>query len=122
MGSSSEFEDDQVRHCAPGFALRHRRPRAGANPWMPCAAQNDSHCFNCGKATAPLLCCELCPRVYHLRCLSPPLTKIPAGDWFCPRCVPVRMLQQEVERIIGERTRPSARPSGPHVYPVTSAT
>ena len=82
-------------------------------PWMPCAAQNDSHCFNCGKATAPLLCCELCPRVYHLRCLSPPLTKIPAGDWFCPRCVPVRMLQQEVERIIGERTRPSARPRGP---------
>ncbi|KAK9827617.1 hypothetical protein WJX81_006723 [Elliptochloris bilobata] len=78
-GSLSEFEDDE----------------------------NDSHCFNCGKATPTLLCCELCPRVYHRKCLSPPLAAIPKGDWFCPRCVPVRMLQLEVERIIDERSRPS---------------
>ncbi len=71
--------------------------------------QNDSRCFNCGKASSPLLCCELCPRVYHPRCLLPPLASIPKGDWFCPRCVPVRMLQLDVERIIGERTRPSVR-------------
>lgn len=71
--------------------------------------QNDSHCFNCGKASSPLLCCELCPRVYHPRCLLPPLASIPKGDWFCPRCVPVRMLQLDVERINGERTRPSVR-------------
>uniref|UniRef100_A0A673MLH2 Protein kinase C-binding protein 1-like n=1 Tax=Sinocyclocheilus rhinocerous TaxID=307959 RepID=A0A673MLH2_9TELE len=31
-----------------------------------------------------VLCCELCPRVYHAKCLK--LAAEPEGDWFCPEC------------------------------------
>ncbi|GAU33870.1 hypothetical protein TSUD_66570 [Trifolium subterraneum] len=33
-----------------------------------------------------LLCCDSCPRTYHLQCLDPPLKRIPMGKWQCPRC------------------------------------
>ncbi|KAL2494135.1 Protein CHROMATIN REMODELING 4 [Forsythia ovata] len=33
-----------------------------------------------------LLCCESCPRTYHLQCLDPPLKRIPSGKWECPTC------------------------------------
>eukprot|EP00112_Aurelia_sp_Birch-Aquarium-sp1_P011655 Seg245.5 transcript_id=Seg245.5/GoldUCD/mRNA.D3Y31 product="PHD finger protein 21A" protein_id=Seg245.5/GoldUCD/D3Y31 len=34
-----------------------------------------------------LLMCDTCDHVYHLTCLEPPLTKVPPGTWFCPKCV-----------------------------------
>ncbi|CAH9106450.1 unnamed protein product [Cuscuta europaea] len=33
-----------------------------------------------------LLCCESCPRTYHIQCLEPPLKRIPTGKWECPKC------------------------------------
>ncbi|OWM87108.1 hypothetical protein CDL15_Pgr027043 [Punica granatum] len=33
-----------------------------------------------------LLCCDSCPRTYHLQCLNPPLKRIPNGRWQCPKC------------------------------------
>ena len=39
----------------------------------------------CSEA-GTLLCCELCPRVYHLHCLRPALPRVPKGDWYCPEC------------------------------------
>ncbi|VFQ98361.1 unnamed protein product [Cuscuta campestris] len=33
-----------------------------------------------------LLCCESCPRTYHIQCLEPPLKHIPTGKWECPKC------------------------------------
>ncbi|KAK4748079.1 hypothetical protein SAY87_014665 [Trapa incisa] len=33
-----------------------------------------------------LLCCDNCPRTYHLQCLDPPLKRIPNGRWQCPKC------------------------------------
>ncbi|KAH8826035.1 regulator of chromosome condensation 1/beta-lactamase-inhibitor protein II [Flagelloscypha sp. PMI_526] len=30
--------------------------------------------------------CEKCDTPYHLHCLNPPLTSVPEGEWFCPRC------------------------------------
>lgn len=38
------------------------------------------------KSGGELLACESCPRVYHPKCLNPPQTEIPDGDWFCPYC------------------------------------
>lgn len=46
---------------------------------------SDDHCRNCGKM-GELLCCELCPAVYHLECLSPALNEVPANEWYCPVC------------------------------------
>jgi len=31
--------------------------------------------------------CEKCDSPYHLKCLNPPLTEVPEGEWFCPKCV-----------------------------------
>ena len=33
-----------------------------------------------------LICCDGCNIPYHLKCLNPPLDKIPEGDWYCPVC------------------------------------
>ena len=46
---------------------------------------SDDHCRSCGRM-GDLLCCELCPAVYHLECLKPPLLKVPEDEWFCPVC------------------------------------
>jgi hypothetical protein len=33
-----------------------------------------------------MLLCDGCDAGYHMGCLSPPLTSVPPGDWFCPPC------------------------------------
>ncbi|KAK9275707.1 hypothetical protein L1049_022975 [Liquidambar formosana] len=39
-------------------------------------------CDNGGE----LLCCDTCPRTYHLQCLNPPLECVPPGNWQCANC------------------------------------
>ncbi|XP_028306468.1 tripartite motif-containing protein 66-like [Gouania willdenowi] len=39
-------------------------------------------CLNGGH----LLCCDRCPKVYHLVCHIPPLIGCPTGDWVCTLC------------------------------------
>eukprot|EP01137_Pigoraptor_chileana_P023900 Opistho-2@90972 len=34
-----------------------------------------------------LLLCDGCDAPYHMYCLSPPLSKVPRGDWHCPECL-----------------------------------
>ncbi|KAG8567486.1 hypothetical protein GDO81_013650 [Engystomops pustulosus] len=46
-------------------------------------SRNDFYCWVCHRE-GQVLCCELCPRVYHAKCLK--LTAEPEGDWFCPEC------------------------------------
>ncbi|XP_029697396.1 E3 ubiquitin-protein ligase TRIM33-like [Takifugu rubripes] len=41
-------------------------------------------CLNGGE----LLCCDQCPKVYHLSCHLPPLVSFPQGDWMCTLCRP----------------------------------
>lgn len=33
------------------------------------------------------------PAEYHTFCLTPPLEKIPEGDWYCPRCLSVEQVE-----------------------------
>uniref|UniRef100_A0A1I8JG96 PHD-type domain-containing protein n=1 Tax=Macrostomum lignano TaxID=282301 RepID=A0A1I8JG96_9PLAT len=33
-----------------------------------------------------LLLCDGCDTAYHTDCLTPPLSRVPAGRWFCPDC------------------------------------
>ena len=48
----------------------------------------DLACQICGSASMadPMLLCDQCDKGYHMHCLSPPLERIPAGEWFCPTC------------------------------------
>ncbi|NP_001103484.1 autoimmune regulator [Danio rerio] len=46
---------------------------------------NDDECAVC-KDGGELICCDGCPRAFHLSCLVPPLTSIPRGTWRCQLC------------------------------------
>ncbi|KTG40359.1 hypothetical protein cypCar_00007720 [Cyprinus carpio] len=47
--------------------------------------RNDDECTVC-KDGGELICCDGCPRAFHLNCLVPPLTSIPSGTWRCQLC------------------------------------
>ena len=49
------------------------------------ASKNDSYCWVCHDG-GDVLCCDRCPRVFHVQCSG--LPKAPEGDeeWFCPVC------------------------------------
>ncbi|XP_010783868.1 autoimmune regulator [Notothenia coriiceps] len=49
------------------------------------AQYNDDECAVC-KDGGELICCDGCPRAFHLTCLLPPLTSIPCGTWQCDWC------------------------------------
>ncbi|KAL1503869.1 hypothetical protein AB1Y20_012333 [Prymnesium parvum] len=75
--------------CAPPPAAPRRRRRRGKRP---APRLDEEVCAACGGAEweegNELLLCdgEGCGGGYHLRCLSPPLAKVPRGEWRCPRC------------------------------------
>ncbi|XP_068452154.1 tripartite motif-containing protein 66 [Clinocottus analis] len=62
-----------------------------------------------------LLCCDRCPKVFHLSCHIPSLLSFPSGDWVCSLCRDV--MQPEVEydcenqRTSGERTSAHGLPA-----------
>mgnify|MGYP000880086048 FL=1 len=47
-------------------------------------------CSICGQSAEDdedkLLMCEACNEGFHTFCLDPPLTKVPAGAWYCAKC------------------------------------
>ncbi|XP_073108301.1 protein CHROMATIN REMODELING 4 isoform X2 [Elaeis guineensis] len=49
---------------------------------------HDGYYFECVECDlgGNLLCCDSCPRTYHLECLNPPLKRAPPGKWQCPKC------------------------------------
>lgn len=51
---------------------------------------NDGSYYECAVCDlgGDLLCCDGCPKTYHIACLDPPLEKIPNGKWQCPDCCP----------------------------------
>ncbi|XP_078166050.1 protein CHROMATIN REMODELING 4-like [Carex rostrata] len=46
------------------------------------------HYYECEECNfgGQLLCCDSCPRTYHLKCLNPPLKRVPEGKWHCLIC------------------------------------
>ncbi|KAF7664214.1 hypothetical protein LDENG_00184620 [Lucifuga dentata] len=43
-------------------------------------------CAVCRNRGGELLCCNRCPKVFHLTCHVPTLFKSPSGKWFCSLC------------------------------------
>ncbi|XP_065526488.1 autoimmune regulator [Lathamus discolor] len=48
--------------------------------------ENEDECAVCGDG-GELICCDGCPRAFHLACLVPPLPRVPSGTWQCGSCV-----------------------------------
>ncbi|XP_060064439.1 MYND-type zinc finger-containing chromatin reader ZMYND8-like isoform X2 [Ylistrum balloti] len=66
-----------------GQTVPPKRRKIGRNDGSGEDNRNDYFCWLCHKE-GTVICCELCPRVYHTKCLNLGL-KLPK-DWVCPEC------------------------------------
>ncbi|XP_035382419.1 tripartite motif-containing protein 66 isoform X3 [Electrophorus electricus] len=51
----------------------------------PAEMENEDFCAVC-LIGGDLLCCDRCPKVFHLACHVPSLLSFPTGDWVCTLC------------------------------------
>ncbi|CAI5775326.1 autoimmune regulator isoform X1 [Podarcis lilfordi] len=66
--------------------LQNRCPATPFHTVDPAPQQkNDDECAVC-RDGGELICCDGCPKAFHLTCLVPPLTEIPSGTWRCDAC------------------------------------
>lgn len=58
---------------------------------------DETQCTKCGHDDHPetILLCDNCDAGWHLSCLRPPLLSVPEGDWVCPTCEHVSLLNPE---------------------------
>lgn len=82
--NATRLSQQQKRQRQPG---RRGRPPKRQRQDEESDHDHDDACYACGGGGEVLLC-DHCERVYHLRCLSPPLEKVPEGEWLCPVCLP----------------------------------
>ena len=61
--------------------------------------RNDYFCWLCHKE-GTLICCELCPRVYHTKCLG--LGSELPQDWVCPECEVCTDINMGPDKVIVE--------------------
>ena len=76
-------------------ALRSTQPPQPQSLW-PAYAQHQSEldaipCTICDHPGGHdnMAICSKCNQCYHLRCMIPPMTTVPSGDWYCPACDPL---------------------------------
>ncbi|XP_048460086.1 autoimmune regulator [Rhincodon typus] len=70
----------------PGGKSRSKAWKLGTRcRGIPQAQKNDDECAVC-RDGGKLICCDGCPKAFHLGCLVPPLTEIPIGTWRCLSC------------------------------------
>ncbi|CBY02180.1 hypothetical protein LEMA_P009670.1 [Plenodomus lingam JN3] len=48
-------------------------------------SESDDFCAAC-RGAGEFVCCENCPRVFHLLCCDPPRTQVPDGAFYCYEC------------------------------------
>ncbi|XP_063763786.1 PHD finger protein 12 isoform X2 [Eleginops maclovinus] len=89
----------------PGSSKRRRKEELLGKPFRRPQHELDPNglvplpvkvCFSCNRSCriAPLVQCDYCPLLFHMDCLDPPLTALPAGKWMCPNHVEHLVLNQ----------------------------
>lgn len=85
-------------HSSPGRSIRRlkitspKKPPAliaRSAPEIPELSDdnnNDDYCSTCG-GTGVFICCDSCPKSFHLLCCNPPLQEIPEENWNCTECL-----------------------------------
>ncbi|XP_076608002.1 MYND-type zinc finger-containing chromatin reader ZMYND8 isoform X5 [Chaetodon auriga] len=81
-GALSSKDQSELRH-GPFYYVKQPALTTDPVDVVPQDGRNDFYCWLCHRE-GQVLCCELCPRVYHAKCLKLPAE--PEGDWFCPEC------------------------------------
>uniref|UniRef100_A0A8C6I346 Bromo domain-containing protein n=1 Tax=Mus spicilegus TaxID=10103 RepID=A0A8C6I346_MUSSI len=77
--NSSNKEHSELRH-GPFYCMKQPLPIDPVDVILQ-ARWNDFYSWICHQE-GQVLCCDLCLRVYHTKCLR--LTSEPEGDWVCP--------------------------------------
>ncbi|ELW68820.1 Transcription intermediary factor 1-alpha, partial [Tupaia chinensis] len=101
---SSASEETAPRSDAPDSTgdqpgLHPANPANGKPEWLDASQKSPLHVGDTRKEDDPnedwcavcqnggeLLCCEKCPKVFHLSCHVPTLTNFPSGEWICTFC------------------------------------
>ncbi|XP_069556340.1 transcription intermediary factor 1-alpha isoform X2 [Brachyistius frenatus] len=73
-----------------GSDSKDQRPHPPSQPVSEKTAEpeedpNEDWCAVCQNG-GELLCCDKCPKVFHLACHIPTLNESPSGEWFCSFC------------------------------------
>uniref|UniRef100_UPI00398F0D73 E3 ubiquitin-protein ligase TRIM33 isoform X2 n=1 Tax=Pristiophorus japonicus TaxID=55135 RepID=UPI00398F0D73 len=71
---------------SPIRSFTHRSPRVGGDSSNNKDDDpNEDWCAVCQNG-GDLLCCDKCPKVFHLACHVPTLLNFPSGEWICTFC------------------------------------
>ncbi|XP_067863395.1 E3 ubiquitin-protein ligase TRIM33 isoform X2 [Heptranchias perlo] len=71
---------------SPIRSFTHRSPRTGGDSSNNKDDDpNEDWCAVCQNG-GDLLCCDKCPKVFHLACHVPTLLTFPSGEWICTFC------------------------------------
>ncbi|XP_040858469.1 transcription intermediary factor 1-alpha isoform X2 [Ochotona curzoniae] len=103
-GQRSASEETVVRSDAPDSTgdqpgLHLENSSSGKSEWLDASQKspllvgetrkeddpNEDWCAVCQNG-GELLCCDKCPKVFHLSCHVPTLTNFPSGEWICTFC------------------------------------
>ncbi|KAF3987044.1 hypothetical protein FT663_03149 [Candidozyma haemuli var. vulneris] len=85
-GSSSGSRVKRIKITSP-----KKQPTVGLAPATDLAPEsddsntNDDFCSTCG-GTGVFICCDTCPKSFHLLCCEPPIQDIPEENWSCNEC------------------------------------
>ena len=79
------------------------------------SSDSDDFCSAC-KGAGEFVCCETCPRVFHLLCCDPPRAEVPEDAFYCYECRPKSATEESTEAHLNlgpifktlERTNPRA--------------
>lgn len=80
----------------------------GAKKGPPAPVENEDFCAVCLNG-GELLCCDRCPKVYHLSCHLPALLSFPGGDWVCTLCRSLTQPEMEYDCENARYDQPGAR-------------
>ncbi|XP_031502679.1 protein CHROMATIN REMODELING 4-like [Nymphaea colorata] len=113
---SSRSELDSEQECSNAslkssrnIAVTRQRKRDGMSKHHLVEKKKgaDGYYFECVVCDVGgnLLCCDNCPRTYHLQCLNPPLKHAPPGKWLCPACYSPSETRKPIQQQVYEPRR-----------------
>ncbi|XP_013360828.1 PREDICTED: autoimmune regulator isoform X4 [Chinchilla lanigera] len=86
LGSASRPASPPLQPQPASRSSTRAQPGRGLHGRLSPAQKNEDECAVC-RDGGELICCDGCPRAFHLACLSPPLREIPSGTWRCSCCL-----------------------------------
>ncbi|GEQ70032.1 hypothetical protein JCM33374_g3708 [Metschnikowia sp. JCM 33374] len=87
QGSPGSFSVKRIKIISPKRSHALLGTPVSAPPEQPSDANdNDDFCSTCG-GTGVFICCDSCPRSFHLLCCDPPLRDVPEDNWNCIECM-----------------------------------